>query len=104
MNEAGNTHSFDTREVYKKMDAHPLKGVALRKTKQTDMIEPIFNELNFNGLAYLVKYVKGVFHRLNTMLVACLAPMNGTLLGFKSLVLSSLNNFLGSSKNSFLLV
>jgi hypothetical protein len=104
MSEGDYTHSFDTREVYKKMVAHLSKGVGLQKSnKQTDMAT-LYKLLNYNGLAYAVKRVKGVFHRLNTLLAACLAPMNVVLSGFKSLVLSSLNIFLGSSKNSFLLV
>jgi hypothetical protein len=104
VNVCGNTHSFDAREVYKKVLRHPLKWVALRKSiKQTDMAT-LYKLLNYNGLPYAVKRLNGVFHRLNTMLVACLAPMNAGLGLSKGLILSSLNIFLGSSKNSFLLV
>jgi hypothetical protein len=68
------------------------------------MIKPNYNLLINSGLAYVVKYVKGVFHMLNSFQSAGAAPIL-ILSGLSMcLILSSLNVFLDSSKNSFLLV
>jgi hypothetical protein len=104
MKVSGYTPLLNSARGLKKYLPHPLKWAGLRKSNKQTGMATLYKLLILSGLPYAVNLVIGVFHRLNTVLAACLAPMNGTLLRLKSLILSSLNTFLGSSKNSFLLV
>lgn len=99
-----NPTSLNISQPAKKDTPAYLMGVASIKKLNTLNMATTFKTLTNNGLAYAVKRVKGVFHKLNSLSVRAVAPMFSVLGLSNCLIYSGLNCFLGLSKNLFLFV